>query len=306
MKNKESSILNNDFYIFILILLLIIMLFMLSSKDKESFNVNISKINLNKIEPFQIGLNTNKTTNNNNFKIEVSDSNIFNLTINKDIVEDTYILKNDIIKLYSTTNKDIFYYFNVINVEYNVKNNYNLEIENVPSEIDINVLNSENLLNSVKVIGNKYKNCVLSNTIELKKIDEPEEGDYELIFDNKDNQGKLLIENNEKDKIMKHFNEDEVIEIYNKDIEPDKRLFLIKKKLENKIILINKEIISDNIIENIKLETKQILIKKFDLNDIIKEYYKTKKQFNINYLVTQNKIKNLGAFVDNINETMNL
>jgi len=306
MKNKESSILNNDFYIFILILLLIIMLFMLSSKDKESFNVNISKINLNKIEPFQIGLNTNKTTNNNNFKIEVSDSNIFNLTINKDIVEDTYILKNDIIKLYSTTNKDIFYYFNVINVEYNVKNNYNLEIENVPSEIDINVLNSENLLNSVKVIGNKYKNCVLSNTIELKKIDELEEGDYELIFNNIDNQGKLLIENNEKDKIMKHFNEDEVIEIYNKDIEPDKRLFLIKKKLENKIILINKENISDNIIENIKLETKQILIKKFDLNDIIKEYYKTKKQFNINYLVTQNKIKNLGAFVDNINETMNL
>lgn len=304
MKNKESSILNNDFYIFILILLLIIMLFMLSSKDKESFNVNISKINLNKIEPFQIGLNTNKTTNNNNFKIEVSDSNIFNLTINKDIVEDTYILKNDIIKLYSTTNKDIFYYFNVINVEYNVKNDYNLEIENVPFDIDI--LNSENLLNSVKVIGNKYKNCVLSNTIELKKIDELEEGDYELIFNNIDNQGKLLIENNEKDKIMKHFNEDEVIEIYNKDIEPDKRLFLIKKKLENKIILINKENISDNIIENIKLETKQILIKKFDLNDIIKEYYKTKKQFNINYLVTQNKIKNLGAFVDNINETMNL
>ena len=43
-----------------------------------------------------------------------------------------------------------------------------------------------------------------------------------------------------------------------------------------------------------------------DVNDIIKEYYKTKKQFNINYLVTQNKIKNLGAFVDNINETMNL
>ena len=295
MTNKQSSILDNDFYIFILILLLIIMLFMLSPKDKESFNINVSKIKLNKKEPFQTEQFKTPTNTIKKFSADLLGTT-FNLTLNKDIVEDTFILKNDIIKLYDTNNVEDFYYFNILNVEYNPENNYILEVDFFnPKE-----LNEKTNLNSVKVIGNKYENCVLSSSIIFQEHTTSEEGDYELVFDTKDSEGKLLIDPDEKEKIMNNFQEEEVIEIHHPNIEIDDRLFFIKKMTDNKIILNNKN--------DIKVipQRDPILIKKFDLNEIIKEYYKEKKQYNENYLVTKNKIKNIGLLVDNIKETMNV
>jgi len=299
MTNKQSSILNNDFYIFILILLLIIMLFMLSPKDKESFNINVSKIKLNKKEPFQTEQFETPTDTPKFFLAEMEGTKIY-LTLNKGIVEDTYILKNDIIKLYDTDNEEDLYYFNILNVEYNLENNYKLEIENLPPNTPKDELNEKTNLNSVKVIGNKYENCVLSSSILFQEHTDTEEGDYELVFNNTDGVGAFLINPDEKEKIMNNFQEEEVIEIHHLDIKIDDRLFLIKKITDNKIILNNK---------NVRLVIGQgdrILIKKFDLNEIIKEYYKEKKQYNENYLVTKNKIKNIGLLVDNIKETMNV
>lgn len=302
MTNKQSSILNNDFYIFILILLLIIMLFMLSPKDKESFNINVSKIKLNKKEPFQTKEVKTPTNTIKNFSAEIGiDGDVpkLYLTLNKDIVEDTYILKNDIIKLYDTDNEEDLYYFNILNVKYNPEYNYILEVDFfTPKE-----LNKKTNLNSVKVIGNKYENCVLSSSIIFIKHIKSEEGDYELVFNEIDGEGKLLIDPDEKEKIMNNFQEEEVIEIHH--LNKDKKmsllgLFFIKKKESSKLILTNQD-------DNLEISKgDQILIKKFDLNEIIKEYYKDKKQYNENYLVTKNKIKNIGLLVDNIKETMNV
>lgn len=299
MTNKQSSILNNDFYIFILILLLIIMLFMLSPKDKESFNINVSKIKLNKKEPFQTEQFETPTDTPKFFLAEIGEDNKFYLTLNKDIVEDTFILKDDIIKLYDTKEKKDPYYFNILNVEYNPDNNYKLEVD----YINLGKLNNKTNLNSVKVIGNKYENCVLSSSIIFQEHTDSEEGDYELVFNEIDGVGEFLINPDEKEKIMNNFQEEEVIEIHysNKDKKMGLLgLFFIKRKSLTKIILTN---------QYDKLEipdVDQILIKKFDLNEIIKEYYKDKQTYNENYLVTKNKIKNIGLLVDNIKETMNV
>jgi hypothetical protein len=298
MMTKQSSILNNDFYIFILILLLIIMLFMLSPKDKEGFNINISKIKLNNKEPFQEGIVSPSNCNEQNiFCVKFDDNGgKFYLILNKNIVEDDYIVKNDIIKLYNTANEENIEYFNILKVEYNPDNNYKLEIDAVKIQ-DVNKINFD----SAKVMGNKYENCVLSSSIIFRKHDTPGEGDYELVFDNKDTKGKLLIDPDEKEKIMNNFKEEDVIEIHHESIAEENRLFFIKKisMVGNKIILNNK----NNTL--IIPEGEQILIKKFDLNEIIKEYYEDKKQYNINYLVTKKKINNIGHIVDNIKETMN-
>lgn len=304
--NKKSSILNNDFYMFILILLLIIILFLLSQK-KDNFTVNISKIKYNKREPFMLNNFTNvededknEIEQNNNIRVKISDdTKSLYLIINRNIVENNYILKNDIIKIYDTENdkdEDKDFYYNVLKVEYDPNNNYKLTVD----LLNVNKLNENPTLNRVKVVGNKYKNSILSSSINFKKNTTLEDGNYELVFNNKDKNGNLDIE--EINKQMKNFEEEEVIEIDHKSFELDDRLFLIKNInfAKNKIILNNKN-------ENLEIpNTDRILIKKFDLNEIINDYYKEKKEYNVNYLVAKNKIKNLGLLLDNIKNNMKL
>ena len=270
---------------------------MLSPNTNECFPLHLSHLKLNNKEPFQEGIVSPSSCNEqNNFCVKFDDNGgKFYLILNKNIIGDDYIVKNDIIKLYNTANEENIEYFNILKVEYNPDNNYKLEIDAVKIQ-DVNKINFD----SAKVMGNKYENCVLSSSIIFRKHDTPGEGDYELVFDNKDTKGKLLIDPDEKEKIMNNFQEEEVIEIHHPNIEIDDRLFFIKKMTDNKIILNNKN-------DTLVIQSRaQILIKKFDLNEIIKEYYKEKKQYNENYLVTKNKIKNIGLLVDNIKETMNV
>ena len=62
----------------------------------------------------------------------------------------------------------------------------------------------------------------------------------ELVFDNKDTKGKLLIDPDEKEKIMNNFKEEDVIEIHHESIAEENRLFFIKKisMVGNKILWI--------------------------------------------------------------------
>jgi len=300
--NKNSSILNNNFYIFILILLLIIMLFMLSPKNPEGFNINVSKIKLNSNEQFQA-----QTVNNNfNFSQTVDKSKTY-LTLHRDIVNDTYILKNDIIKLYDNTKDedsaiiDIdFYYFHILNVEYNEENHYKLEVINNDT---FAAFNNKTKLNRAKVMGNKYENTLLSSELTFSRSLPSSDGDYELTFNitKNDKNGDPVPDVEERKKLMKIFQEEEVIEIHHENIEIDDRLFFIKKNsiTDGKLILNNKK-------TGLTITNKdQILIKKFSINEIIKEYYLEQKQNNIDYLVTKSKIENFGRIVDDIKEKIN-
>ena len=271
---------------------------MLSPKNTDGFNINVSKIKLNSKEQFQV------QNVNNNFKFsQNSDKSKTYLTLHRDIVDDAYILENDIIKLYDNTkdeNNEIidvnFYYFHILNVEYNEENHYKLEVINNTALIPFN---NKTDLNRAKVMGNKYENTLLSSELAFT-VSSSQDGDYELTFNitKNDKSGNPIPDLEERKKLMKLFQEEEVIEIHHANIEIADRLFFIKTNsiATGTLILNNKQ-------SGLTITDKtQILIKKFSINDIIKEYYLEQKQNNIDYLVTKSKIKNFGRIVDDIKE----
>ena len=329
--SKTSSILNNDFYIFILIFLLIIMLFMLSPKNKERFNINISKYKLK----------DNKNDNKNNkYTYEPFLNDVLNkyyevktetegnkvkttLTVSSEIVEDTYILKNNIIKLYNTkTDKESqarnvnYFYFNIVDAQI-IDDKFILSSDTIMENDKITALNNNRELDSIKVIGNTTKNALLIPGNILLNDVTPDL--YNLVF----TQHVDLYQ-----KMNNIFNNNDVIELVeHSKPEIKNKLFLIQDIIDNKIKLKISKPIEEPIIEIINppsnceefadssnpnpnqnciiYSTNDILIKKFDLNEIIQDYYREIKKYNVDYLLRKKNIKNLNNTLDNIKERIN-
>ena len=315
MVNKNSSILNNDFYIFILILLLIIMLFMLSPKNKDSFNLDISKIKLNIKEPFQFNFT------GDHFKFDNTDAgsgNIY-LILSRYMDNLPHIKKNDIIKFY---NANKTYYFKIDNVEYLTNKNYKLKIQptdyNSKVENRVNLKGEEELLPEligsdtnrdyeVIVVGNTNENCILATGLDLISDSNSEiDYDYDLVFSSDIEQFKDLI---------KIFNEGDVIELIPSDNKKTEELnkknqFLINKiDKDNKTLKLNnsKTIANTDGYSKKILVDKEFLIKKVDLNDIVEKYHNDQKTHYhyTQHLRIKNEAINLGIMVDRIKEQMN-
>jgi len=314
MVNKNSSILNNDFYIFILILLLIIMLFMLSPKNKDSFNLDISKIKLNIKEPFEFSFT------GDHFKFDGDvDNNNLHLILSRYMDNLPPIKENDIIKKFyidpedNATHKNNFH-FHIKNVEYLTNKNYKLKIPVIDAQkkADINTIHNElstDIKYKVIVVGNTNENCILATGLEFEKNNSEDEVDYNLKFTNIQEEFKDF-----KD-LIKIFNEGDVIELIpsdNKETEElnKKNQFLINKideesytlKLNNSEIIATTDAGGKDI--NILVD-KEFLIKKVDLNDIVEKYHNDQKTHYTDHLKIKNEAINLGIMVDRIKEQMN-
>lgn len=316
MVNKNSSILNNDFYIFILILLLIIMLFMLSPKNKDSFNLDISKIKLNIKEPFEFEF----TGDHFKFDVDVDNDNL-HLILSRYMDNLPPIKENDIIKKFyidpaHKTHKNNFH-FHIKNVEYLTNKNYKLKIPVIDAKKQADINKQHELLSKksyikykVIVVGNTNENCILATDLEFETNDSDAEVDYNLKFTNIQEEFKDF-----KD-LIKIFNEGDVIELIPSDnkvtveLTNNNNKFLINKidektktlKLNSSETIATTDADGKDI--NILVD-KEFLIKKVDLNDIVEKYHNDQKTHYTEHLRIKNEAINLGIMVDRIKEQMN-
>jgi hypothetical protein len=296
------------------------------TSDSNTITYNTEKYPIRIIESQNMSLKRNKINNKNEYI----------LNINKKAVDGTYIYKNDILQIYDTTvpkedlklNKDLFF-FKVDNVSFNTNNNFIITINdiNTITKLDndydemkiITEINYNNKL-IVKVKGNQYKKCILTDKAQLLKSKKRNKSiQYELVFNLLDNRrtdgdGTPLNDKKLNAKIKDFYKIDDNIEIISKHINPVQanNIFVVKgthydTTTHTTTLLLNtsskdvKEINKDD-----AAVKEEFLVTKFDLNEILKEFYESQTQYNIDYLVTKNKIQNYGTMIDNIKEKIGL
>ena len=173
----------------------------------------------------------------------------------------------------------------------------------------------------IKVIGNQHKQSVLTENVQLL-IQENKGNDihYELVFKLLDNirknaAGVPLNDKKLNDKIFNFYKIDDTIEIISSSVNTleANNLFVVKEKYYDTIAntttlylnTLNKDVneINDDTTVTTNGKKEEVFITKFDLNEIIKEFYESQTQYNIDYLVTKNKIEKYGTIIDTIKET---
>jgi hypothetical protein len=266
----------------------------------------------------------------------INSKNEYILNIKKQSVDGTYIYKNDILQIHDTTvpkedlilNKNLFF-FKVDNVNFDTNNNFIITINdiNTITKLDndydeMKIITEINYNNNliVKVKGNLYKKCILTDNAQLlKSTDGNKSIQYELVFNLLDNRrtdrdGTPLNDKKLNAKIKDFYKIDDNIEIISKNINSleENNIFIVKKTQydtfnDSTTLYLNtiskdvKEINKDD--DAVK---EELLITKFDLNEILKEFYESQTQYNIDYLVTKNKIQNYGDMIDNIKDKVEL
>ena len=336
--DKHHKILNNDFYIFFLIILLIIMLFMLSCSVKNNFNVNFSQLKL-----------TNNNNNNNNesfedqkytpyqlknYTSETSDP-IFILTLKREIVEDLYIKKNDIIKLYDSnkvdddsTNLIKFqeneFYFKIDKVEFDEKKNFKLTISDInfttyleSHQQNINTYFEQHNATAdmkVKVVGNQSKDSILSNNITLTNIDSSNTGEIKCYLTLKLTDEVGTIDHNINQNLKKNFKADDYIKLkLSNTTDSSINEFIFKIDSINDIddgdgdgsiafTLTNNDQINEQYAISEVNPTMLTFITKYNTDDILEDFYDDQLEYNKKYLVTKNKIENYKHILNNIKE----
>jgi len=332
--DKHHKILNNDFYIFFLIILLIIMLFMLSCSVKNNFNVNFSQLKLTKN-------NNNNESFDNDIKYTPyllkiyrtpSNTKYFILTLKREIVEDLYIKKNDIIKLYDSnkvdgdsTNPIKFqeneFYFKIDKVEFDEKKNFKLTISdiNFTTYLDSHkqTINDyfenykDKALMKVKVVGNQSKDSILSNNITLTNIDSSTAGeikcDLTLKLKNKDGN----IDHNINQNLKKNFKADDYIKLKlsNTTGSPiNEFIFKIDSITDNNdddsitFTLTNNDQTNEQYTISEVTTNMLTFITKYNTDDILEDFYDDQLEYNKEYLLTKNKIENYKHILNNIKE----
>jgi hypothetical protein len=267
----------------------------------------------------------------------------YKLTIDKKSVDNTYIYKNDILQIYDESvpkedlilNKTLFF-FKVDNVSFDKNNNFIITINdiNTINKLDndynnnkMKIITEINYNNKLicKIIGNQYENSIITDNAQLLNSNKNESIQYKLVFNLLDNRRIDKNGNPENDKklnkkIKDFYKIDDTIEIISKNVNSleANNIFIIKEtyfdpsnysttlylNTNNKDVKeINKDDKDDKDSKSVK---EEFLVTKFDLNNIIKDFYESQTQYNIDYLATKNKINNYKTIIDNIKKQVDL
>jgi hypothetical protein len=311
---------------------------MLSCSVKNNFNVNFS----------QLKLTNNNNNNNESFEdqkytpyqlkkhtSETSDPDYFILTVKREIVEDLYIKKNDIIKLYDSnkvdddsTNTIKFqeneFYFKIDKVEFDEKKNFKLTISDInfttyleSHQQNINTYFEQHNATAdmkVKVVGNQSKDSILSNNITLTTIDSRTAGEikYDLTLKLKNKDGN--IDHNINQNLKKNFKADDYIKLkLSNTTDSSINEFIFKIDSINDIddgdgdgsiafTLTNNDQINEKYTISAVPTNMLTFITKYNTDDILEDFYDDQLEYNKKYLVTKNKIENYKHILNNIKE----